>query len=312
MVGGHSSIREVVKTESNRLKSDVLRWLTATQVEVESSNLSVPTKLDLSKVTISYNDIKRKLNLPKFLTEELAEDIGIQIGDGSITDDFHDNSHHYKIECFGNISEDVIYLEKFVIPLKKRLFNVSLTLKKHPIAGTCYIKFESKGLFNFYKNVIGLKINRKDNMFIPKIILRSPVPIKLACLRGIADTDFSLTFKKGKRKNHSEPYLSLGTSSKILVKQIDKILREMDVKPTIILDTKNRIKGRNRIYIRHYIQIGGKKNLEKWMGKIGFHNPVQITRYLIWKKFGFCPPRTTIKERLDILTGKLDPFRLEV
>ena len=50
MTGGHSSVREVVKTESNRLKSGELLKVTR---NVESSNLSVPTKFDLSKVVFS-------------------------------------------------------------------------------------------------------------------------------------------------------------------------------------------------------------------------------------------------------------------
>jgi hypothetical protein len=53
------------------------------------------------------------------------------------------------------------------------------------------------------------------------------------------------------------------------------------------------------------LQCGSEK-LEKWMNLIGIKNPVKLTRYLVWKRFGFCPPHTTLKQREDFLNGKLD------
>jgi len=37
------------------------------------------------------------------------------------------------------------------------------------------------------------------------------------------------------------------------------------------------------------------------MNFIGFNNPVHITKYQIWKKFGFCPPNTNLQHRIRIL-----------
>lgn len=44
----------------------------------------------------------------------------------------------------------------------------------------------------------------------------------------------------------------------------------------------------------------------KMEGVYSFHNPVHLTKYDIWKKFGFCPPRTKLQQRIDILEGKID------
>ena len=47
--------------------------------------------------------------------------------------------------------------------------------------------------------------------------------------------------------------------------------------------------------------IIGKKSDNKWMRLIGFSNPKHITKIEVWKKLGYCPPRTTYLERLKIL-----------
>ena len=54
------------------------------------------------------------------------------------------------------------------------------------------------------------------------------------------------------------------------------------------------------------IVISGPERLEKWMELIGTKNPVKLSRYLVWKKFGFCPPHTTLRQREDFLNDKED------
>lgn len=277
---------------------------------IVSSNLTIPTPLlKIKNVFFSYNDIDRKIKIPDILDAFLAEDIGIQIGDGSLPLYIDKKSvQHYVIGCYGNIIEDRIYLKNLVIPLKRRLFNIDLRLNDHPTAGECYIKFESKAIFTFYKNVIGLQTGRKNNIPIPKIILKAPLEIKLACVRGIADTDFSLVFKKDFKKVNRDPYIQLGCASKNLIKQIARILKEIGITSTTIFDCEFKTKNRDKIYIKHYLNIHGKRNLEKWMELIGFNNPIHFTKYLIWKKFGVCPPYTTLNQRFTILRGKTLPF----
>ena len=46
------------------------------------------------------------------------------------------------------------------------------------------------------------------------------------------------------------------------------------------------------------------------MKLIGIKNPVKLTRYLVWKKFGFCPPHTNLQQRKDILNGKLNIYNI--
>ena len=67
-------------------------------------------------------------------------------------------------------------------------------------------------------------------------------------------------------------------------------------------------KNENRVYL---VTINGIRGLDRWMESVGMKNPVKLTRYLIWKKFGFCPPNTTLKQREDILNGKLDIYSIK-
>lgn len=297
---GCSSVRE-----SNRLKSGELLKITR---NVVSSNLTNPTiPLNTDDVLLSREDTLRRITIPSTLTTLLAEDIGIQIGDGSLPVyvDKKGFSHH-RIECCGNMIEDKLYLENFVIPLKNKLFNLDLKLKNHISAATCYVKLESKGLYTFYTKVIGLPAGPKKNIQIPQIILNSPTEIKLSCLRGIADTDFSLSFKKDWKGVYRDPYITLGCSSRALVMQIAEILKDVGIVASTRLDIKEYDKRTGKFYTKQYLYIHGKKNLTKWINLIGFNNPVQITKYKIWKKFGYCPSMTTLKQRTDILDGRMD------
>ena len=71
------------------------------------------------------------------------------------------------------------------------------------------------------------------------------------------------------------------------------------------LDIKHQIyKQKSNDYL---IEMKGKKALEKWASTIKFNNPVQQTRYEIFKKHGFVPPKTTLAQRKQILAGKLNP-----
>ncbi|MBI2547581.1 MAG: hypothetical protein HYW23_04010 [Candidatus Aenigmarchaeota archaeon] len=245
--------------------------------------------------------------MPSDLTPLLAEDVGIQVGDGSMP--LWRNKHGtliHRIGVFGNIKEDKEYFRNIVIPTKNKLFNLKLNLYYHKSAGTCYIKFESKAVMTFYFTSIGLQWGKKVETYIPDIIFNSTKEIKSAFMRGLADTDFCLSFKKNFKGKYSDPYIQLGCSSNILVRQCSKILKSLGITSTKILDSKEYDKRTDKFYIKNYLFIHGKKNLKKWMESIGFHNPVHFTKYDIWKKFGFCPPRTKLQQRIDTLEGNAD------
>jgi len=56
--------------------------------------------------------------------------------------------------------------------------------------------------------------------------------------------------------------------------------------------------------------LSGIQNLENWVRSIGFKNSSKYSRYLVWKKHGFCPVNTTFTQRQQILNNELDPNTL--
>lgn len=54
------------------------------------------------------------------------------------------------------------------------------------------------------------------------------------------------------------------------------------------------------------INLNGLSNLNLWFKEIGFNSSKHLTKYEIWKRFGFCPPNTNIIERRNILKGKIN------
>lgn len=69
-------------------------------------------------------------------------------------------------------------------------------------------------------------------------------------------------------------------------------------------DYKRHDKRTGKTYTSQCIYLNGKKNLNLWLKLIGTNNPKHHTKYLIWKKFGYCEPRTTVNERLSLLNKK--------
>jgi len=265
-------------------------------------------KFDLSKIKFSWTDKRKKIKLPEMLTEELAEDIGIHIGDGSmyLTGP---NLKSYEMRYSGDSTEDKEHYINRIIPLKERLFNKQINGKILNFRGNEYgFVICSKAIFYFYTKIIHIPSGTKTKIAeVPKMIMKSNKSIQAAFIRGLSDTDFSLTFKRKSTKHNLNyyPMITANFASRKLVDNLQKILKGLSFN-VVILDGIN--KRYNKHYPTHIININGKRNLELWMKIIGFNNPKHLTKYLVWKKFGFCPPRLSLKQRKQILTGNLDPY----
>jgi len=123
----------------------------------------------------------------------------------------------------------------------------------------------------------------------------------LDCLRGIFDTDGSLMFKKREKDVHFYPLIEIVSKSKPLISQIFDIVTKFGFAGHTYLDRKSTM----RLY------IGGHRSVDLWMDVIGSKSPIHTSKYIIWKKFGFCPPRTTLVDRISILEDKIDPLVFE-
>ncbi len=251
-------------------------------------------KFDISKIEMSNGDIRRKIKLPTTLTKELAELMGIVIGDGHLglllkrNKSGNEYVRSSYLAIAGNCEEkefltyiqDIFYL----------LFDLNLSYYKDKRSKTVVLKVNSKALTEFFNKICGIPLNRKTEIInIPEIIKCSNKGIKLAFLRGLADTDFSVTFKKKTYKAHYYPVIKASFRSRRLVQDLEELYTELGFKYCVLY---NQIQTDKRFgpVVMHHIYLNGTKNLYKWIRNIGFSNYKFNKKVDKWLKDGACPP----------------------
>jgi hypothetical protein len=162
--------------------------------------------------------------------------------------------------------------------------------------GAYLLQFSDESFRLFLKR-LGIAERKTKTVRVPAEIRRNDTLLK-RCIRGIADTDFTLIFTK----NHNYPRISARFASKALVKDLEKALRAWGFTLNTKYDQKiNDKRGFN--YMSNHIYLDGPHNLRKWLKLIGFSNLRILSRYELWKKKGYLQPRSTLPERLAELNG---------
>jgi len=234
-----------------------------------------------------------------------SEFIGILIGDGHLHySDMPGKRKNYYVSISGSLSEDLAYHKNHVRLLFYKLFkeDIRILRQRHDEILT---KKHSKKIVALLNERFQIPIgNKTSTCRVPEIIKNTNKTFKSRFLRGLADTDFSLMFKDKGSGKHTYPTIRIGFKSLKLVEDIYDMLKGFDFRFGKIIKEKYYDIRSNKKTIKYSIYIYGKKNLEKWMKEIGFKNDKHITKYLIWKRFGHCPIRTTLKKRQQILSQK--------
>jgi hypothetical protein len=232
-------------------------------------------KLDSSKINFSLFDKRRGLILPSKLTEELAEDIGIMVGDGHIGKFIRPASKtvDYVIACSGNAVSDLSYMLNHVKKLKHNLFGLDFQVSfKGKDKTEIRLKINSKGLLEFYTKIIRLPLNKKENIGIPSIIWTDISFVK-SCLRGIVDTDFSFDIKK-----NNYPVLKLKTASKRLVQDCKKAFKLVGLESSIKTGCVEIHSKTKRPFTTNYLYLSGREKVTKYIQEIGFNNPRNLKK----------------------------------
>jgi len=237
------------------------------------------------------------------LSKELAEVLGIFAADRSMQDNH--------VCMWGNINEDKEYYDKIVCPLFSKVFNKQIKAHEKKSNSVYGFYLCDKKAVNFLKN-LGFSKKKTYNVKAPQIAIDSKNPeIIGAFIRGFSDCDgcFSLMKRKGKytefkTKFHTYPRIILVSVSKSMVEDLSNLLKTLYIPHTVCIENREK-SGACEVY---RIMIRGDERVEEWMNKIGFNNPAQYSRYLVWKKFGFCPSNTNLKKRRLILSDELDPL----
>ena len=204
------------------------------------------------------------INTPKpirkpHFSKELAEFVGIVLGDGGITQRQVVITLH---------SEDDREYGKFISSLVKRLFNTPVSIhydKKYLAADFVISRSE---LVRFCVERLGLKKGNKvkQQVDVPEWIKKNQ-NYAIACVRGLIDTDGSVFNHRYKvnGKIYSYKKLSFTNFSEPLRQSVFNILRNIGLNP--------------RLAQRKDVRIDSIHDMRKYFQLIGSHNP----KY--WKKY---------------------------
>ncbi|MAE13627.1 hypothetical protein CMO92_03605 [Candidatus Woesearchaeota archaeon] len=224
----------------------------------------------------------------------VAEIVGLSFGDGSLT--FRKNgSLRYQLR--GHVEEKVFY-DKHIIPLfEKNIGKVNIThyTGKKPYYGICS---ENQYLCLGLKS-LGIPVGPKKDLKIPAWIKSDESFLKMF-LRGLFDTDGSLFCGKDynySEKKHIKLRMSLASTSYNLIKEVSLSLKRLGIHNLIIKPYKQKKKNWKDL---NKIQIDG-PNVQDFLNNISLKNFKHLSKYKIWKHFGFCPPHTSLKQRERIL-----------
>ena len=209
--------------------------------------------------------LKRKINQPipfkkPEISSELAEFAGIMLGDGGITK----NQISVTLHCF----DDIEY-SKYIIKLIESIFDLTPVKYNRKNSNAFDIKLSRVLIVKFCVEDLGLCMGNKVKQCIDvPLWIKNKKTYKLACLRGLIDTDGSIILHRYKSKGKVYYYrkISFCNRSFPLLKSVGSILDEFNI--------KNRLTKNN-----YEIRIEAQKEVDKYFNLVGSHNPKHLKKY---------------------------------
>ena len=248
----------------------------------------------MGQYTIRITEDCIDVSFPQKITPELAEFLGIMIGDGHLAFGPRKSKNgnpylKYKVAIACN-SEESQYVS-FLQGLFESLFSSSLYKIRDKRSKCLILQKNSKPIAKFLKYSCGLPTNNKTNsLSIPPIILDGSGKIKCAFLRGLADTDFSLLFKNKNKSYHTYPVIKATFRGKKIIDGIRRLYDDLGFTYCVVYEEKSYDKRQSRYEYKNSIYLNGRGNLARWMKKIGFSNYKNLAKFRKWHADGFCPP----------------------
>lgn len=204
------------------------------------------------------------------LTADLAEFIGLHVGDGSL----YKTDSGSVWELRGDLKERGYY-EDHICPLINKLFDIKVESKfrsggKNGCWGVRICKRE------FIDNLINFGFNpgRKTHTIeIPDYIFKSSLDVKRAFVRGLFDTDGCLNFMKiNKNEKKDYPRIKFSFASKRLRDSLSVLLLEVG------FDFYSWDFGTEYCFC-----LSGKRKLLKWEKEINPRNPKFLKKMDDWR-----------------------------
>ena len=207
---------------------------------------------------------KRKIFARKLITKpnksvELAEFVGIMLGDGGMTNN--------QITISLNRETDYEYM-MYVKNLLSKLFDVEPSLREDRDSLATDIVVSRMELVDFCKS-IGLKVGNKikQQVDIPSWIKQNE-KFMTVCVRGLVDTDgsvFNHKYRVG-GKIYSYKKMDFSSCSKPLLNSVYVAIKKQGLRPRVTKDGKK-------------IRLESIEDMKKYFSIIGSSNPKHLKRY---------------------------------
>jgi len=218
-------------------------------------------KIELNLAEFMELRAAKKTNFipPKFLDENLAEEMGIHLGDGFLSD----VKKEFRVK--GDRNNERKYYDQHLKRLYKTLFNIDIKNRDYK---TSYgFEIYSKELWLFKTGALGIPPGKKDAIRIPKSVRVSNAGIWRAFLRGLMDTDGCLEFKSRYGYVKYYPVISWSAKSPYLAKDVFVLFKRLGFAPKLY-------KKRDSYEICLY----GYAKFRKYMQMIGWNNEKHLEK----------------------------------
>lgn len=202
---------------------------------------------------------KRKTIKKPIKSTELAEFVGIVLGDGGIS------KMQVAITLHRITDKEYSF---FVRRLIKKLFNVSPGKYCHLNGLADSIVVSRRELVEFCVKKLGLKVGNKikNQVDIPDWI-KNNKKYRIACIRGLVDTDGSVYNHKyiSGGKQYCYKKISFTSLSKPLAQSVYKFIKENDMNPSLYREKDVKLESRN--------------DVSKYFSIFNSHNSKHLKRY---------------------------------
>ena len=212
---------------------------------------------------------------PNKITEELAEETGWHIGDGSMN--YYKNGKKMMglYQLRGHIEDDKRHYIERIKPFFKRLYGIDISLREMPSTRVFGFQIWNDKLVKF-KQSLGLPLGKKFELEIPKQFL-SDKELIVACIRGIFDTDGCLYLEKKNGKLY--PRIEIATISSLLGEQLNSLLLGLGLRSTVYT-----MKTYGNRIMPYKVSIRGEEMLHKFIQIINPQNPKHLAKYNLFEQ----------------------------
>ena len=217
------------------------------------------------------------------LNRPFAYFLGLLLGDGYASEDYN-----HLVYIVGHLTDERDYYDRVIVPLVERLFNIRPRAFVKKGQDAYAVSFGSVQVVKHLKEM-GFPLVAFQK-FIPDIIRRSPDGILRAFLQGLFDADGCLVLSKKTYKTHSYPTVEIKSVHRNLIACVVEMLRGLGFRATLRKSAESWVAS-----------VNGRKQVDKWMLEIGSRNIKHLTKFLLFKRTGLCPPHTTTPDRLEMM-----------